>query len=100
MLKKKFTRNICPMPSLRLNTLRIDGPALYHMLSRKRENSLYLFGYDGYIINSEETARRHQDKAFASVFDTKSIQETCHSAGLRFSQSITFVPGLITVRLL
>ncbi|KAI9257797.1 hypothetical protein EDC94DRAFT_661101 [Helicostylum pulchrum] len=36
---QKFTRNICPMSSLSLNTLRIDGPALYHMISRKVENS-------------------------------------------------------------
>ncbi|GAA5796692.1 hypothetical protein HPULCUR_002067 [Helicostylum pulchrum] len=90
---QKFARNICPMPSLSLNTLRIDGPALHHMLSRKRVNSLYLFDYVGYIIDSEESARRHQDEVFASVFDMKSIQEKCQSAGLCLSRSITFVPG-------
>ncbi|GAA5801602.1 hypothetical protein HPULCUR_007050 [Helicostylum pulchrum] len=36
---QKFTRNICPMSSLSLNTLRVDGPALYHMLSRKEKSS-------------------------------------------------------------
>lgn len=97
---QKFSRKICPMPNLRLNTLRIYGPALYHMLSKKGTHSLHLFDYDGYIIDSEEFARRHQDEVFGSVYDMKAIHEIFRSYGLTFCRSITIIPGLVTVRLM
>ncbi|RCI05874.1 hypothetical protein CU098_011419 [Rhizopus stolonifer] len=95
---QRFTRKICPMPSVCLNALRVDGPALYHMLTSKVKDTLHIFDYDGYIIDSEEPARRHQDEVFGSVFDMKAIHKVCKSYKLDFSQSITIMHVLMTAQ--
>lgn len=97
---KKFTRKICPTPVVRNHALTIDVPALYHMLTRKGSNHLHLFDYDGYWIDSEEVARRHQDEVFGAIFDMKVINDTCEDYNLIFYRNMTIVPGLVTVRVL
>lgn len=66
---EKFTRQVCPMPSLSSQALKIDDPALYSIPTRKGDNLLYLYDYGGYIIESVEFTRRHQDEVFGLVFD-------------------------------
>ena len=97
---KKFTRKICPTPVIRDHALTVDGPALYYMLTRKGSNPLHLFDYDGYWIDSEEVARRHQDEVFGAIFDMKVIHDTCQDYNLTFHRNMVIVPGLVTVRVL
>lgn len=81
---ENFTRQICPMPSLSSQALKIDDPALYSIPTRKGDNSLYLYDYDSYIFESVEFTKRHQDEIFGLVFDLKIIYEAYKSCGLSF----------------
>ena len=46
------------------------------MLSKKDSNPLHLFDFDGYWIDSEEIARRHQDGIFGALFGIQVIYDT------------------------
>lgn len=99
----KFSINISPltMPS-KLNALFIDAPSLFSLFcSRKIKNTdvrLDIYDFSNQKIVSKEVATENKDAVFSSFFDIERIKTEAKSYGQYFAHSMTFLPGLKTVR--
>jgi hypothetical protein len=96
----KYTQTLSPTKSATgIDALKLNSTSLYSILSRD-PNSLSIFDYDNYLIQSLEESRRSKDAVFNSILDMQAVTNTCHEYELEFAQHISLMPGLKMVRLL
>lgn len=56
------------------NSLRMDRPSLYHMMTRTDPIALDIFDFEGYVIQSEKGARRQRDAVFCFILTSKKLR--------------------------
>ncbi|KAI8062940.1 hypothetical protein BDF21DRAFT_347245 [Thamnidium elegans] len=96
----KYKSKLCPVVlSSQLAPLHLSASSLFQILSSSPKPPI-IFGYDNYMLESEEVAIRNKAPVFHSIFDMKYITDICKSYKLEFAQYITLFPGLKTARIL